>query len=119
MRAVDVGTFGTVQLREPVFATSLAMTVGKVVPPSVESSIVTFRSNPEVFVHVMFTFEPIATEPFAGETFVIVSGTLSLLLSRYQPISRISCLVRSSVSGSPTLIFGSINRFGLHAVLKC
>jgi len=47
----------------------------------------------------------------------MVSGTRSLSVSRYQPMSRICWRVRSRVRGKPLLMNGSISRFGSAALL--
>lgn len=121
IRAVPVGEFGTVHDLEPVLATFDAMVVGNVVPPFVESSMVTFLLKPPLFVHVILTFDPTITVFPLGETFVIVSGVRSVVVSLYQPISRICWRVRSRSNGIPNAPVetpGSIKRLGKHALLK-
>lgn len=119
MRPWAVGLFGTVKLKEPVLVTFVPKTMGKVLPPSVESSIITGRLNPPVLVQLTCAVLPICKIALLGVTLMIVSGVRSLVVSRYHPISRVCCLVKSKVSGNPVFMNGSIRRLGVTAVSQC
>ena len=105
MRAVVVAPVGAVNVYDPEFETFAAMVVAYVLPPSRENSIVTLRLNPPVLVQVTVV-DPPAVTTAGTDTLVIVSGMPSAVVSLNQPTSRICCLVRSRVSGRPTVMFG-------------
>ena len=119
MRACVVAVLGTVQTLEPVLGTLLAITVGNVPPPSVDSSIVTLRLKPPLLVQVMVAGEPNVRMPPLGWTPVIESAVPLPSLSGNHPMSRICWRVRSRSSDNPTLMNGSINRLGDAVMFQC
>ena len=77
MRAVVVAVFGIVTLCEPSFAVLASRTVGNVLPPSVESEILTFAQfTVPVFVFVTFQVTVCAELP-AYNTAVLGTVTLN------------------------------------------
>ena len=81
--------------------------------------MVTLRLKPPLLVQVMVVVAPGASVVPLGDTAVMVSSEPLLSLSRNQPMSRICWRVRSRSSGRPTLIDGSISRFGVAEVFQC